>query len=126
MSRFTRKKIYGRGLGGIFWGVYKFFKPLVNFLLPSITKAATSKTGKKLIKQAKKSAIKAGVNTIGDISSGENVGVSMSKNLKKASADILNKFENGGKVNEKSQKISTTKNLIISFIDFKSKLVDWI
>ena len=52
MSRFVRKRIYGRGLGGIFRGVYKFFRPLLNFLLPTILKVASSKTGKKLIKQA--------------------------------------------------------------------------
>ena len=59
MSRFVRKKIYGRGLGGIFRGIYIFFRPLLNFILPSISKVVSSKTGKKLIKQAKKSAIKA-------------------------------------------------------------------
>ena len=54
MSRFVRKKIYGRGLGGIFRGIYKFFRPLLNFILPTISKVVSSKTGKKLIKQAKK------------------------------------------------------------------------
>ena len=101
MSRFVRKKIYGRGLGGIFRGIYKFFRPLLNFILPSISKVVSSKTGKKLIKQAKKSAIKAGINTIGDISSGVNLKDSMSKNLKKESEDILTKLENSGKVSKK-------------------------
>ena len=87
MSRHTRRRIYGRGPG-----IYKFFKPLFNFLIPTLSKAASSKTGKKLIKQAKKSALKAGVSTLGDIASGENVGKSMSKNLKKASNYILNKI----------------------------------
>ena len=79
MSRHTRKRIYGRGLGGIFRGIYKFFKPLFNFLIPTLSKAASSKTGQKLIKQAKKSALKAGVGTLGDIASGENVGNSCLK-----------------------------------------------
>ena len=39
MSRFIHRKVYGRGLGGIFRGVYKFFKPLFNFLLPTIKKS---------------------------------------------------------------------------------------
>ena len=64
MSRFIHRKIYGRGLGGIFRGVFKFFKPLFNFLMPTIKKVVKSKTGKKLIKQAKKSALKAGVETL--------------------------------------------------------------
>ena len=101
MSRFVRKKIYGRGLGGIFRGIYQFFRPLLNFILPTISKVVSSKTGKKLIKQAKKSAIKA---TIGDISSGGNLKDSMSKNLKKASEDILTKLENSGKVSKKKTK----------------------
>ena len=51
----------GRGFGGIFRGLIKFFKPLVRFLIPSVTKAVNSKTGRKLLKEAKKSAVKAGV-----------------------------------------------------------------
>ena len=109
MSRFVRKRIYGRGLGGIFRGVYKFFRPLLNFLLPTISKVASSKTGKKLIKQAKKSAIKAGIHTIGDISSGENLKASMSKILKQASKDILTKLENNGKLSKKKMKIKKKK-----------------
>ena len=104
MSRFVRKKIYGRGLGGIFRGIYKFFRPLLNFILPTISKVVSSKTGKKLIKQAKKSAIKAGIHTIGDISSGGNLKASMSIFLKKASEDILTKLENNGKVSKKKMK----------------------
>ena len=97
MSRFVHKRIYGRGLGGIFRGVYKFFRPLLSFLIPTIKKAVKSTTGKKLIKQAKKSALKAGVKTLSDVSSGENVKESMTKNLKKATADVLRKVESGSK-----------------------------
>ena len=57
MSTHTGKRIYGRGLGGIFRGIYKFFKTLFNFLIPTLSKAAASKTGWTLIKQAKKSAL---------------------------------------------------------------------
>jgi hypothetical protein len=109
MSRFIRKRIYGRGLGGIFRSVYKFFRPLLNFLLPTITKVASSKTGKKLIKQAKKSALKAGIHTIGDISAGKNVKSSMSKNLKKASKDILSRLEEDNGVGKKKIKIKKKK-----------------
>ena len=76
----------------MFRGIYKFFKPLLNFLIPTLSKTASSQTGQKFIKQAKKSALKAGVGTLGDSASGENVGKSMSKNLKKASNDILKKI----------------------------------
>ena len=47
------RRLVGRGFGGIFRGLIKFFKPLVSFLLPSVTKAVKSKTGRKLLKQAK-------------------------------------------------------------------------
>ena len=82
---------------------------MLNFLLPTILKAASSKAGKKLVKQAKKSAIKAGIHTIGDISSGENLKTSMSKNLKQASRDILSKLENNGKISKKKMKIKKKK-----------------
>ena len=113
MSRFTRRRIYGRGLGGIFRGVYKFFKPLLNFLIPTLSKAVSSNTGKKLIKQAKKSALKAGVNTLTDITSGENVGKSMSKNLKKAMSDILNKI--GGNNTIKKTKSKNKRKKLYNF-----------
>ena len=67
MSRLIHRRIYGRGIGGIFRGIYKFFRPLLNFLIPSLKKAVKSKTGRKLIKQAKKSALKAGVKTLSDV-----------------------------------------------------------
>ena len=46
MSRFIHRKIYGRGLGGIFRGVFKFFKPLFNFLMPTIKKWLKVKQGR--------------------------------------------------------------------------------
>jgi hypothetical protein len=95
--------------------VYNFFKPLLNFLIPTLSKAVSSNTGKKLIKQAKKSALKAGVNTLTDITSGENVGKSMSKNLKKATSDILNKIVGNNTIKKQSQKIKE-RNFIIFFI----------
>ena len=104
MSRFIHRRIYGRGLGGIFRGIYKFFKPLLHFLIPSIKKVVKSKRGRKLIKQAKKSALKAGVKTLSDVSTGENVGESMTKNLKKATVDILKKVENGSKITKTKMK----------------------
>ena len=104
MSRFIHRKIYGRGLGGLFRGVFKFFKPLFNFLMPTIKKVVKSKTGKKLIKQAKKSAFKAGVETLSDISEGENAGASMTRNLKKATTDIRKKVESVGKISKSKTK----------------------
>ena len=104
MSRFIHRKIYGRGLGGLFRGVFKFFKPLFNFLMPTIKKVVKSKTGKKLIKQAKKSAFKAGVKTLSNVSEGENVGTSITKNLKKATSDILKKVESVGKISKSKKK----------------------
>ena len=81
-------------------------------MLPTITKVASSKTGKKLIKQAKKSALKAGIHTIGDTSAGKNVKSSISKNLKKASKDILSKLEDDNRVGKKKEKIRKRKGII--------------
>ena len=124
MSRFVHKRIYGRGLGGIFRGVYKFFRPLLSFLVPTIKKAVKSKTGRKLIKQAKKSALKAGVKTLSDVSSGENVSESMTKNLKKATADVLKKLKAGVKLQNQKRATTKKRKTIIFFIEGMS--VCWI
>ena len=71
-------------------------------MLPTITKVASSKTGGKLSKQAKKSALEAGIHSIGDISSGKNVKSSISKNLKKAKKDILNRLDDDNRVGKKT------------------------
>ena len=94
MSSIARinRRLVGRGFGGIFRGLIKFFKPLVSFLLPSVTKAVKSTSGQKLLKQAKKSAIKAGISTATDVLAGENIKKSAGKNLKKASVDVLEKM----------------------------------
>jgi hypothetical protein len=90
MKTIGNKHYTGRGIGGIFRGLAKNFKPLISFLTPHVKKAVTSKTGQKLLKQAKKSAVKAGVSTTADILNGENVKETVGKNLKKASADVFN------------------------------------
>ena len=87
------RRLVGHGFGGIFRGLIKFFKPLVSFLLPSVTKAVKSKTGRKLLKQAKKSAIKAGISTVTDVLAGENIKKSAGTNLKKASVDVLDRMK---------------------------------
>ena len=106
-----QRRIVGRGVGGIFRGIIKFFKPLFNFLVPTISKAANSKVGRKLIKQAKKSVVKAGFSSAADIIKGENVGSTMSKHLKKASADILKKVGDSGSVSKKKSKKTSKKKL---------------
>ena len=96
-------KIVGHGVGGIFRGIIKICKPLFNCLVPKISKAANSKAGRKLIRQAKKSVVKAGFSSAADIIEGENVGSTMSKHLKKASADILKKCGDSGNVATKKK-----------------------
>ena len=98
-------------MGGIFRGIIKFFKPLFNFLVPMISKAANSKAGRKLIRQAKKSVVKAGFSSLADIIEGENVERTMSKHLKKASADIMKKVGDSGSVSKKKSKKTSKKKL---------------
>ena len=57
MGRYMQRRIVGRLVGGIFQGIIKNFKPLLNFLVPTISKAANSKVGQKLIKQAEKKVL---------------------------------------------------------------------
>ena len=107
-----KQKFVGRGVGGIFRGIIKFFNPLFNFLVPTISKVANSKTGRKLIRQAKKSVVKAGFLSGPDIIDGENVGSTMSKHLKKASVDILKKVGDSGNVRKKGNLKKLQKNPI--------------
>ena len=61
--------------------------------------------------------MKAGFSAASDIIEGENMGATMSKNLKKASVDILKKVSNSGSVKRKGKhKKTKNKNSIISFI----------
>ena len=110
------RRVVGRGFGGIFRGLIKFFKPLVRFLIPSVTKAVNSKTGQKLLKEAKKSAVKAGVSTASDILSGENVKKTVSRNLKRASSDVLKKMSEVSPRKKKNKK-SLSKRKLYNLFD---------
>ena len=106
MKTIPGRRFSGRGIAGIFRGLAKFFKPLINFLTPAVSKIVKTKTGQKLLKEAKKSAIKAGISTASDILEGKNVKDSMGTNLKKAGNSIIN---NMSKVSKK--KSSKTKKI---------------
>ena len=62
--------------------------------------------------------MKAGFSSAADIIEGQNVGSTMSKHLKKASADILKKVGDSGSVSKKNLKKLPRKNYIISFIRY--------
>jgi hypothetical protein len=57
MGRYMQRRIVGRGVGGIFRGIINKFKPLFNFRVTTISKAANSKVGRKLIKQAREKKV---------------------------------------------------------------------
>ena len=84
-------------------------------MVPTISKVTNSKTGRKLIKQAKKSAVKAGFSAASDIIEGGNVGATMSKNLKKASFDILEKVSNSGSVKRKGKPKKISRKELYNF-----------
>ena len=83
-------------------------------MIPTISKAAKSKTGQKLIKAAKKSAVKAGFSTASDVISGENVAQSMSKNFKKASGEVFKKMTSN-RVKKPPKKNKNVKKQLYNF-----------
>ena len=113
MKTIPGRRFSGRGIAGIFRGLAKFFKPLINFLTPAVSKIVKTKTGQKLLKEAKKSAFKAGISTASDILEGKNVKDSMGDNLKKAGNSIINNMSKVSKKNHLSLKKFQEKDFTI-------------
>lgn len=74
----------GRGIGGLLRAAASVFKPFIN----TITKAAGSRTGQKLIKTVKKQALESGTNILSDVISGANVGDSINSEYDTAKKNI--------------------------------------
>lgn len=117
MKRLSNLHFTGRGFGGIFRGLARLFKPLINFLSPTVKRAVQSQTGQKLLKQAKKSAVRAAISTSSDILNGENVKNSIGNNLKKASNDVLHNMTKikSNKKRVKNKKLS--KKQLFNFFE---------
>ena len=67
----------GSGLGGIFRSLARIFMPIAKTAIKAskpLMKQAAKETGKELLRS--------GIETVGDLAAGENLGASVKKNLK--------------------------------------------
>lgn len=79
----------GRGLGSIFAGVFKGLVPLVRSALKIGKSALKSPAAKRLLKDVKKEALRAGINVSSDVLAGENLGKSAQKNLVRVKKRVI-------------------------------------
>ena len=68
----------GRGIGGLLRLAKGIFKPLIR----TVTKAATSNTGRAVLKGLKRQAIDSGTNIVSDLISGNNIKDSLNNEAK--------------------------------------------
>jgi hypothetical protein len=78
----------GAGIGSIFSSLFSRLVPIVKTALGVGRRALASQAGQKLAKAAKRSAMTAGLNVVGDALAGEHVGKSAKREIAKARADM--------------------------------------
>lgn len=82
----------GAGIGSIFSSIYSSVVPLIRSVLKVGGKAARSQLGRAVLKDAKKTAMKAGINVVGDALQGKNVIRSSKSAIKNARQDFAKKL----------------------------------
>lgn len=85
--------VRGGGIGSIFSSIFSNVVPIVKKALGYGTKALKSNLSRKIMKDAKKTAVKAGLNVVGDALQGENVLHSTKKQIKKAKQSMGKKIK---------------------------------
>ena len=78
----------GAGIGQIFSSIYSAVVPIVRKVIGVGAKAASSRLGKQVLKDVKKTASRAGLKVVGDALRGENVLKSTKKAVSAAKKDI--------------------------------------
>jgi len=94
----------GAGLGSIFKTLYKTVSPLVKKLFTKGTNVLTSNASKKLLKEARKAGLKAGLNVAESALSGENIGESALENLEQFGKSLVSR---ANRLVDKKKKIKT-------------------
>lgn len=106
----------GSGIGSIFSNIFKAIIPLATKAVNIGRKAATSSTGQKILKAAKRTAVDAGLDIANDVLKGENVKTSAKKNLKSVGSRFVDnaakEFSTGGKKKKKKKKRAGVKKNI--------------
>ena len=79
----------GAGIGNIFTNIFRGVLPLVKSLFGVGAKAIKSSAGQTIIREAKRSALKAGLNVAADALSGQNIPKSLKHNVKHAGRKVV-------------------------------------
>lgn len=85
----------GSGIGGVFSSIFRTLVPIAKTIFGIGKRAASSAVGKQVLKAAKRSAVKAGLDLAQDTLAGENVGKSIKKRAKQAGNQLLDDLEAG-------------------------------
>jgi hypothetical protein len=80
----------GKGIGSIFSSIYSSVVPLIKSALRIGKNVAATPVGRSIVKEAKKTAMKAGLNVVNDALRGENVFQSTKRELRSAGRRALN------------------------------------
>ena len=94
MFRVRKKAQIGRGLGGLMLGFLPRLIPVIKSAFQWVKKIITGKTVKNLTRKTAEtvanSVKQAGIKTVQDAVTGENIGESLKKNIGEAGTEILN------------------------------------
>ena len=102
----------GRGIGGLLRLLKSVFSPLVKSAGKTIVKAATSDTGKAVLRNIKDQAIDSAVKLTTDAMRGEDMDVSLQnemKQVKRKAADVIENVHSARKKQRKAEPKQKTK-----------------
>ena len=102
----------GRGIGGLLRLFKSVFSPLVKSAGKTIVKAATSDTGKAVLRNIKDQAIESGVRLATDALKGENMDESMQNEIqqvKRKAAEVIENVHSARKKQRKAEPKQKTK-----------------
>ena len=102
----------GRGIGGLLRLLKSVFSPLVKSAGKTIVKAATSDTGKAVLRNIKDQALDSAVKLGTDAMRGEDMNVSLQnemKQVKRKAADVIENVHNARKKQRKAEPKQKTK-----------------
>ena len=85
-------RLRGGGVGAIFSSIYRALVPLASSIFKVGSKIVTSKSGQKVLKAAKRSAVQAGLDVAQDALRGENAVESMKKRGREAAVNLVSEI----------------------------------
>lgn len=120
-------ELRGAGIGSIFSNIFRGVVPIVKKVLGLGARAIKTPIGKSIVKEAKKTALEAGLNVMGDALQGKNVVKSAKQQAKKAISNMGDKIQktalqnlapatrnkSGSNSNKRKKRIKKTKTATV-------------